>query len=366
MIRNFYLTVLFFVVLTLPSEVNGQGCVAVRNMSGCSLTYDSTSSADKFLVSLNYRYFRSYKHFRGDHEEKERVENGTEVINNDNSVIFGFNYFVNRRFSVGISIPFLYIDRSSMYEHYGNAPQQNPDRKRFGTHSSGLGDIRVSANYMMMPSHNSRLSLGLGVKLPTGNYEYKDHFHKRAKNGSDSLVYQVVDQSIQPGDGGTGIILEGSFVQSLNARWLLYADGLYMLNPRNTNGIRRSNLNTTAPNGNEFSVADQFFARLGARYTVGKVQLGLGGRVEGIPARDLVGRSDGFRRPGHIISIEPSLLFTSGPHTIGLNVPVALYRNRIRSVLDVQRTAELGTRQHGDAAFADWLLSVSYAYRIQR
>lgn len=364
--QHYYIILLFFVALILPSGAKGQGCVAVRNMSGCSLTYDSISSADKFQVSLNYRYFRSYKHFRGDHEEKERVENGTEVINNDNSVILGFNYFVNRRFSVGISVPFLYIDRSSMYEHYGNSVQANPERNRFSTHSQGLGDIRISAAYTMMPTHSSRLTLGAGLKLPTGNYDYKDHFHKRAKDGSDSVIYQVVDQSMQPGDGGLGIIAEGNFVQNFGSRWLLYADGMYMLNPRNTNGIQRSRLNTMVPNANEFSVADQFFARVGARYVLDNIQLGLGGRVEGIPARDLVGKSDGFRRPGYIISAEPSILFSTGQHVIGLNVPVALYRNRIRSVLDVQRSAELGSRQHGDAAFADWLVSVSYAYRIQR
>ena len=365
--QYFYITIfLLCVVLFSPSESLAQGCVAVRNMSGCSLSYDSVSSADKFLVSLNYRYFRSYKHFRGDHEEKERVENGTEVINNDNSVILGVNYFVNRKFSIGISVPFLFIDRSSMYEHYGNSPQANPGRNRFHTQSRGLGDIRVSANYTMMPSHTSRLTLGAGLKLPTGNYAYKDHFHKRAKDGSDSVIYQVVDQSMQPGDGGLGIIAEGSFVQNMSLSWLVYADGLYMLNPRNTNGIQRSRLNTMVPNGNEFSVADQFFARLGARFTSGKMQYGLGGRVEGIPARDLVGRNDGFRRPGYIISVEPSVLFSTGPHLIGVNVPIAMYRNRIRSVFDVQRSAELGSPQHGDAAFADWLLSVSYAYRIQR
>lgn len=365
--RSFYVTIFCLsAVLAIPSASVGQGCVAVRNMSGCSLTHDSVSSADKFLVSLNYRYFRSYKHFRGDHEEKERVENGTEVINNDNSIILGINYYVNRKLSVGVSVPFLFIDRSSMYEHYGNSPSANPGRNRFHTQSQGLGDIRVSANYTMMPTHTSRLTLGAGLKLPTGNFAYKDYFHKRASDGSDSLIYKVVDQSMQPGDGGLGVIAEGNFVQNFGPRWLMYADGFYMLNPRNTNNVQRSAVNTLVPNGNEFSVADQFFARLGTRFTKGRIQYGLGGRVEGIPARDLIGRSDGFRRPGYIVSAEPSLVFSTGLHVIGVNVPVALYRNRTRSVLDVQRSAELGSPQHGDAAFADWLVSVSYAYRIQR
>jgi hypothetical protein len=355
----------FAICLAAPVFVQAQGCVAVRNMSSCSLSWDSTSTHDKFLVSLNYRYFRSYKHFRGDHEEKERVENGTEVINNDNSVIFGFSWFVNNKFSLGLSVPVLYIDRSSLYEHYGNQLSANPDQLRFHTSAKGLGDVRVMGNYNLSIGHATRLTLGLGIKLPTGNYAYKDHFHKKSKDGSDSLVYRVVDQSIQPGDGGVGIITEANFVRALTHRMSAYADGFYMLNPRNTNGVIRSSLTTNVPHGNEFSVADQFFARLGMRYAVRHWQFGAGARIEGIPARDLVGRNDGFRRPGHIVSAEPSIVYSKGPHIFNINVPVALYRNRIRSVFDVQRSAETNTRQHGDAAFADWLLSVSYAYKIR-
>ncbi len=45
---------------------------------------------------------------------------------------------------------------------------------------------------------------GLGLKLPTGDYRYQDYFVK-----NDSVkVLGPVDQSIQLGDGGTGITAE--------------------------------------------------------------------------------------------------------------------------------------------------------------
>ena len=88
--------------------------------------------------------------------------------------------------------------------------------------------------------------------------------------------------------------------------------------------------------------------------------------MECIPSKDLIGDSDGFRRPGYIISVEPSAFYTFGKHTVGVNFPIALERNRTRSQIDIARGTNPATGEpyHGDAAFADWLLSVTYAFRI--
>ncbi len=209
--------------------------------------------------------------------------------------------------------------------------------------------------------------MGLGLKLPTGNYETKDHFHKLDSEGQDSLVYKVVDQSIQLGDGGFGFILEYEVAYNFNHWFSAYSTGLYMSNPRNTNGILRSEtLTANIAKSNEFSVVDQFVFRLGARFNVSRFQLAIGGRYEGIPSEDLIGDSQGFRRPGYIVSLEPSALYTTGKHTISASVPIAMYRNRTQNTIDKARTELTGTYTIGDAAFADWLLSVTYAYRLTR
>jgi hypothetical protein len=75
-----------------------------------------------------------------------------------------------------------------------------------------------------------------------------------------------------------------------------------------------------------------------------------------VPVRDLIGADDGFRRPGFAISVEPQIVFMHGADVFSMSVPIALYRNRQRSVPDQQN----GT--HGDAAFADWLLLLSWAH----
>lgn len=353
----------FLVLLFVGANHNSlaQGCVAVRNMSSFSFNYDTTQTMSPWQVSLNYRYFRSFRHFRGKEEEKQRVEQGTQVINRDNSILLGITYSPKRRISFGLTLPYLYIDRSSLYEHYGNTPG-NP---RFHTQGMGLGDVRLSGYYTVLESHRFNLTLGLGVKLPTGNYNFKDYFHKLDSEGQDSLVYKAVDQSVQPGDGGLGVIVEFDAGYMFTSYFSGYATGLYLLNPRNTNGTLRSdNLTAGIPLSNEYSVVDQFLLRVGARYTVKHFAFSLGARFEGIPWNDLLGKSDGFRRPGYIISLEPAAGYISGRHSFGISVPIALERNRTQNTIDRALTEQTGKFTQGDAAFADWLFSFTYAYRL--
>ena len=109
------------------------------------------------------------------------------------------------------------------------------------------------------------------------------------------------------------------------------------------------------------SIADQYVFRTGLTYGPERwngLAAGLGGRIEGVPVHDLFGSSEGFRRPGYAVSVEPSLSWSRGPHTLSLAVPVAVQRNRQRNVPDLARGS------HGDAAFADWVLLASYWRRF--
>jgi hypothetical protein len=359
--KKFIYLILALILLTVTANtLQAQGCVAVRNMS--SVASDS-SSAGAWQFSLNYRYFRSYKHFRGREEEENRVEQGTEVINKDNSVLLGIAYNVNQRWTVAAIIPYLSIDRSSLYEHYGNTPG-NP---RFHTQAKGFGDVRVSTYYSVLKKRKINLNVGLGVKLPTGNFHTKDNFHRLGSEGQDSLVYRVVDQSIQLGDGGFGIVGEYDVAWAFAEHFSVYSTGLYLSNPRNTNGVLRSaTLTENIPLSNEFSVVDQFLVRIGARYSIRGFSFAGGIRYEGIPSEDVFGKSDGFRRPGRIVSAEPALGYTTGNHSFGVNVPIALTRNRTQNTIDKIRSKSAGTEIIGDAAFADYLVSFSYAYKLAR
>ncbi len=361
--KYFYSLVCFAFLLSISRNGFAQGCVAVKNMSSCSMNWGADQNYRGWQFSANYRYFRSYKHFVGKEEQKQRVDQGTNVINNDNSINLGISYTFNERWSVSATVPYIWIDRSSLYEHLGNSTTTNPDQLRFHTQSQGFGDVRVMGYFNALSKyHKGSLIAGIGLKAPTGNYRVKDQFHK-----PEGLTLLPVDQSIQLGDGGVGMIAELDFSHKLSGKFFGYVNAMYMVSPKNTNGTKRSaNLTSNIPLSNEFSVPDQYMWRAGVRYVTHRIQASIGTRMECIPVEDLIGKSDGFRRPGYIISIEPSLFYTTGPHTIGFNLPIAMVRNRTQSVIDKKRTEITGEYQHGDAAFADWLLSVTYAYRLNR
>lgn len=353
------------------AEINAQGCVAIRQMGGGCGTASANSLLNngQWQANLNYRYFRSFRHFRGDHEETNRVEQGTEVINISHIAELGLAYSISHRLSVSASLPVIFYDRSSLYEHYGNSINANPDQKRFHTKSSGIGDLRLAASYWLFdPTQYTRhnLAIGLGLKLPTGNANVQDEFHKRSTvDGSDSITIRAVDQSIQLGDGGFGVTLDIQAFASLFNRGTVYASGFYLSNPRNTNTtLSRGTLQNVDPLIAYHSVADQYLARVGLNYLLlpeQQLSASLGGRIEGIPAKDLLGKSDGFRRPGYIVAAEPGLFLQSRTISISVTVPVALYRNRTKSTYDL---ADATGQRHGDAAFADYSINLGVGYRF--
>jgi hypothetical protein len=304
--------------------------------------------------SIAYRWLRSDRHFRGRHEERHRLDEGSEVINDTHTIDVTVSYAVTDRLNLSFTLPFWHADRSSLYEHTRVS--------RHTTSAGGLGDARLTGNlWLFKPENhpNGNIALGLGVKAPTGDYAAADYFTRLDPQGNEIRVLRPVDQSIQPGDGGWGILLEMQAFQKLFKNTFAYANGTYLINPREM--TRTETQLSTPSNINYLSVPDAYLARAGISYAVWPEQglaLSLGGRIEGVPPRDLIGGSQGFRRPGYAISIEPGVTWAKGRNIFTLNTPVALERNRQRSVPD--RAAG----RHGDAAFADFFIQASYTRRF--
>jgi len=118
-----------------------QGCVAIRSTGGIcpmSLHADSTQTfKSNWTFATNSRYFESFRHFRGNEEQNERLIFNTEVINHQFALDLSLTRNLTNQWSVMVDVPLLYNSRSSLYEH---------GRKERGImHSFGLGDIRVAA-----------------------------------------------------------------------------------------------------------------------------------------------------------------------------------------------------------------------------
>lgn len=350
------------IALTLSvaaGKATAQGCVAIRsNGNTCSMS--KAGEGKGWELNLNNRYFKSYKHFIGTEEQKHRVDSGTEVINHAYSLDITLTKTLTGRWSIGFTLPVIANTRSSKYEHYGNT-SKNPNARR-ETHSFGIGDARISVyRWMFDPARSLKgnLQLGLGIKLPTGDYRYQDFFWR---NDTTSLLGPV-DQSIQLGDGGTGIAVEAKGYYNFTHRLSCYADLYYLVNPREQNGVSTARGGTASATAIKYftstmSVPDQFMVRAGADYMAGRFDFSGGIRIEGIPSSDLVGGDKGFRRPGYVISAEPVVSYGVRKVKLYAAVPFALKRDRTQSYADKLQTKATGTKVQGDAAFADYSINI--------
>ena len=138
-----------------------------------------------------------------------------------------------------------------------------------------------------------------------------------------------------------------------------YGQASYLFNPENTNEVKTFR---SQPGQGVMSVTDQYLYRAGVSQYVPKVRgvaLSLGVRGEGVPVRDLLGDSNGFRRPGSILSLDPGLMVNYRQTTLSVNGPWALHRNRPPSVPEIQYNVT-----NGDAFFADYTVIASVSHHF--
>lgn len=321
------------------------------------------ASADPYLQKGEWlfgtaaRGLRSHDHYNGTVEQVQRQENKTYVVNEQYSFDLSGTYAVTRRFSVAMAVPIVRASWSIPLPitAAGTRSEQN---------AQGIGDVTLAGRYWMLdPDAHRRgnLSLGLGLKAPTGKYDVTDTYPDRTgANPQD----KAVDQSIQPGDGGWGAIVDINGFKRMG-RFAYYGSGSYLVNPRDTNGTP-SLVVGLAPGGVVSaaqapravnSVPDQYVLRTGVSFALGQSPFAaaLGFRMEGLPRYDLIGDSHGFRRPGYETFAEPGFYYSRDNDTWSLNVPIALKRNR---------RPDPYTGNAGDATFPNHIYLISFTHRF--
>jgi hypothetical protein len=310
----------------------------------------------QWQVSLSYRDLESDTHYSGTEHQRVRERERTFVVNTQQALDIGVSYTATERLSFALGVP---IVKASWAVPTPIRPVPGPREKQ---EASGLGDVSLTGRYWLFaPESRHNVSLGLGVKAPTGEYNATQVY--RNIDGTNPAV-KAVDQSVQPGDGGWGVLFD---VQAFRqwSKATLFASGTYLANPRDTNGTPSILVGLGVGNNPAFaaegvlvnSVPDQYLVRIGAVVPLGKSGLGasLAYRVEGLPRYDLIGDSHGWRRPGREMFAEPGIAYTKGNATWSLNVPIGFYRNREPNPY---------SGREGDATFPDYILLSGLSYRF--
>ncbi|HKB43054.1 MAG TPA: hypothetical protein VKC90_01645 [Chitinophagaceae bacterium] len=350
--RTFVL--LFMFVLCTNIVARSQGCVAIRNVGGVSpdLLFENIKLGDKLIFNITNRYFEASKSYKGD-----KLFSDTLVINRIYTMNISVIKLMKNGWSIGLNIPISANSRTNGADH--NGPTSFP---KYTTRAFGLGDIRIAVyKWLLNPatSRKGNIQAATGLKLATGNFEYKDYFHRRTSTGADSTVIAPVDQAIQLGDGGIGITTELSAFYSFNRRINIYFHGFYLINPREQNGVsnlkgRASTPSQIANNTTVMSVPDQYSLRGGVNFKFQKIVLTAGLRYERVPEDDLIGGNKGFRRAASITSVEPGVIYKMKNTLAFVNVGVPFKRNII---LNKQNDMT-------PAGFANWVVSFGAQFKL--
>jgi hypothetical protein len=305
---------------------------------------ESFFGAGEWQLGVAYRHLGADQWFVGTEVDERHAPGGHPLYLDIHSLDFSVAYGVSDRVSLTLTLPFSYGSHSRFYA----------DSLRHEVSAIGLGDISLVGNaWLRDPADhpNGNLAVGLGVKAPTGDNEASDDFFL----ADSTVVQRPVDQAIQLGDGGWGILLQLQAFQRLGGRASGYAFGSYLLSPRETTRV-------LSVGGVPLSVPDVYTARAGVAYALlpaAGLSISLGGRLDGIPLRDLIGGGDlGFRRPGFIFYLDPGVALRRGADELTLSVPLRL-RQDFRQSLSDRRSNAVGG---GD--LADVLVFAGYTRRF--
>jgi len=334
-----------------PRSARAQGCVAAHSPQPIISGLDAGSQAAAhhsagtgwihgLTLTTGFRTYSSWRHYVGTQEQKQREELHNAVLNHVDLFEEDINYQLTPRLSIIASIPGMEATRhqeSSATNYY---------------RSGGIGDITAGVQTWIFrpPTENhGNVAISGQLKLPTGINDAKGS--KISSDGSKQI--EPFDESIQPGDGTWGFALATEAYHPFVVKTTAYFTGSWLFSPQDTIGVATFR---SHPGEDVVSATDQYLWRGGLSRPVTGVKplrglaLSMGGRMEGVPVRDAFGKSNGFRRPGYVISIEPGLMYNRGAYMFSMSSPWAMERNRKTSVTD------LANGIHGDAAFADYTI----------
>jgi hypothetical protein len=336
------------VPLVIGTRASAQGCEPIRFSTPVSLggAGEAYQREREWRITLGYRRLYSNEWFVGTESAAARGPGGQSPVLNINTVIADVSFAPNARIQLHLGIPYSRGSSTSIW----------PDRLSHTQSVSGIGDISAVAEaWLLSPTthSNGNLSLGLGFKAPTGSHSASSFVYTPA-----AAIPYPADQTVQPGDGGWGIIVQGQGFQKLTERLYGYAFGSYMASPK-----AHGDVQFRPGSGVYWSVPDIYSARVGAAFSVLPDQgltMSLGGRMDGIPLRDVFGGGDDdtIKRTSRVMFVDPGVSLTRGKHNITVSAPWRVSVDRFKSLYEQKNNTLNG------GGFAKHLIFASYSLRI--
>jgi hypothetical protein len=333
-------------LLVAPGVALGQGCMplhfAFPGLAGQRVNY---FQGHDWQIGVAMRRVASNRFFVGNQEVEDSAPGGQPLNLRLNSVDFSLSYAFSQRLSLSLTVPWSY---STAENTFGNGARNQAA-------SGGLGDINLFGNWWIATPDrhpNGNLSLGLGVKAPTGNY----HVTGPAWKPSGTRLEVPLSQTNQLGDGGWAILLSANAFRQIFPKGSVYFSGSYSVSLTQHTDVIWPLARTY------WAVPDVYSARLGLAYALVESQglsASLGGRIDGTAASNLVGGStDYMRHAGYTIYVDPGVSFQLGPSQFSLNVPVRVYHDYLN------QTLSNGSVRLGEGGVGDFVVYAGYTYRF--
>jgi hypothetical protein len=351
-------------LLLFANLAKPQGCIIVRNVSGLG-QYNLTSnsfSTSSWQLSINNRYFRAYRDYKGKVDLKTPPANQNVI--NSFSMDLDVTRVLPHGWSLDLGFPIEANSRTSDAEHGG------PNTPRHTTSAFGTGDLQFTVlKWLLKPNDKQRgnIQLGLGIKFPTGDYKKQGYFYRY----DTTRILSTLNPSIQLGDGGTGFIAELNTYYFLDSKKTvsLYGNFYYLANPTDINGTQYTmGKPETAANillgAYDVSSIDVFSIRAGISYNLKNWAFSAGIRDEGAPVYDLIGKSDGIRRSGYTLSAEPGIIYKFKSATIYTYVPFLLSHEVKQSALDKIITKQTGVYTISQGGSGDYQIFVGAQFQL--
>lgn len=180
-----WVSTLSAIVLAWPSigytSCGGSNCFLVTG------TQEGLSPKGQFIADISFRHVVMDRGQRGTQQidkvftpkvnfESDIIEpnHHREIKTTNNLAQLDLSYGLTTDFTVQLAVPFF---NQRLHEHFDGISESNPEGTFFRSDGTdGFGDVRVIGKYNLLTTTKHLVVGGLGVKLPTGEYNLRDSF----------------------------------------------------------------------------------------------------------------------------------------------------------------------------------------------